>query len=160
MPLLVVLLVTLAAPARAATPDEKALEEIWVMEAKIYAGRARGTMQPYVDAVSKRMLSFPFASPNPIDYAAFVESAKKFGGDKERNLIYLKGFYVTGGNTAVIFTRSHRTVRPDGAPVDEYFDTTHIYAREGRAWKLTSSINRPSNSRDVSSPRPPIDPRA
>ncbi len=161
MPLLLpfVLLASLAAPARAATPEQKALDEIWAMEAKIYAGRASGTMQPYIEAVSKRMLSFPFGAANPIDYSNFVASAKKYAGDKERNLIYLKGFYLTGGNTAVVFTRSHRTVRPDGSPVDEYYDTTHIYAREGKAWKLMSSINRPSDNKDVSSPRPPIDPR-
>ena len=142
-----------------ATSAETALEEIWAMEGRIYAGRARGTMQPYVDAVSKKMLSFPFGTANPVDYAAFVESARKFKGNQERNRIYLKGFYLTGGNTAVVFTRSHRTVRPDGAVVDEYWDTTHIYAREDGRWQLMSSINRASEAKDVSSPRPPLDPR-
>ena len=153
------ILAAVAAPLRAATPAEAALEEIWAMEAKIYAGRATGTMQPYVDAVSRNMLSFPFGTANPIDYVAFVESAKRFKGDKESNRIYLKGFYLTGGNTAVIFYRSHRTVRPEGTVVDEYWDTTHIYAREEGRWWLMSSINRVSDNKDISSPRPPIDPR-
>jgi hypothetical protein len=149
----------LAAPVRAATPAEIALEEIWAMEAKIYAGRASGTMQPYVDAVSRNMLSFPFGTANPVDYAGFVESAKRFKGDKENNRVYLKGFYLTGGNTAVIFYRAHRTVRPEGTVVDEYWDTTHIYAREDGRWRLMSSINRASDNKDISSTRPPIDPR-
>ncbi len=153
------LVASTATPTHAATPAETALEEIWAMEAKIYAGRASGTMQPYVDAVSKNMLSFPFGTANPIDYASFVETAKRFKGDKERNRIYLKGFYLTGGNTAVIFTRSHRTVRPDGSVVDEYWDTTHIYAREQGRWQLMSSINRASDNRDITSTRPPLDPR-
>jgi hypothetical protein len=156
------ILAAVAAPVRAATPAtpaEAALEEIWAMEAKIYAGRASGTMQPYVDAVSKNMLSFPFGTANPVDYAGFVESAKRFKGDKERNRIYLKGFYLTGGNTAVIFYRSHRTVRPEGTVVDEYWDTTHIYAREEGRWRLMSSINRAADNKDISSTRPPIDPR-
>ena len=148
-----------AAPVRAATPAEVAFEEIWAMEAKIYAGRASGTMQPYVDAVSKNMLSFPFGTANPIDYAAFVESARRFKGDKENNRIYLKGFYLTGGNTAVIFYRGHRTVRPEGTVVDEYWDTTHIYAREDGRWRLMSSINRAADNQDITSTRPPIDPR-
>jgi len=153
------IVVVLAAPVRAATPTETALEEIWAMEAKIYAGRASGTMQPYVDAVSRNMLSFPFGTANPVDYAGFVESAKRFKGDKESNRVYLKGFYLTGGNTAVIFYRAHRTVRPEGTVVDEYWDTTHIYAREDGRWRLMSSINRASDNRDISSTRPPIDPR-
>ncbi|MCC6171341.1 MAG: nuclear transport factor 2 family protein [Gammaproteobacteria bacterium] len=145
-----------AVPADAATA--RALDEIWAIEARIYAGRARGTMQPYVDAVSRNMLSFPFGVANPLDYAAFAASAQRFSGDRERNRVFLKGFYLTGGNTAVIFYRSHRTVRPDGAPVDEYWDTTHIYAREADGWKLMSSINRAADSKDLSSPRPPIEP--
>jgi hypothetical protein len=153
------ILMAAAAPARAATPAEIALDEIWAMEAKIYAGRASGTMQPYVDAVSKNMLSFPFGTANPVDYAGFVESAKRFKGDKERNRVFLKGFYLTGGNTAVIFYRAHRTVRPEGTVVDEYWDTTHIYAREDGRWRLMSSINRASDNKDISSTRPPIDPR-
>jgi hypothetical protein len=153
-----------AAPVRAAAPGDaaavdRALEEIWAMEARIYAGRARGTMQPYVEAASKQMLSFPFGVANPVDYASFVESARRFSGDQERNRVFLKGFYLTGGNTAVIFYRAHRTVRPDGTQVDEYWDTTHIYAREPSGWKLVSSINRASDNKDLSSPRPPIDPR-
>jgi hypothetical protein len=151
--------VVLAAPVRAATPTEAALEEIWAMEARIYAGRASGTMQPYVDAVSRNMLSFPFGTANPVDYAGFVESAKRFKGSQENNRVYLKGFYLTGGNTAVIFYRAHRTVRPEGTVVDEYWDTTHIYAREDGRWRLMSSINRASDNRDISSTRPPIAPR-
>ena len=153
------ILAACAAPVRAASPAETALEEIWAMEAKIYAGRASGTMQPYVDAVSRNMLSFPFGTANPVDYDGFVESAKRFKGDKENNRVYLKGFYLTGDNTAVIFYRAHRTVRPEGAVVDEYWDTTHIYAREEGRWRLMSSINRASDNKDISSTRPPIDPR-
>jgi hypothetical protein len=153
------ILAAAAAPVRAVTPTEAALEEIWAMEAKIYAGRASGTMQPYVDAVSRNMLSFPFGTANPVDYAGFVESAKRFKGDKENNRVYLKGFYLTGGNTAVIFYRAHRTVRPEGTVVDEYWDTTHIYAREDGRWRLMSSINRASDNKDIASSRPPIAPR-
>jgi hypothetical protein len=153
------ILATVGAPVRAATPAEVALEEIWAMEAKIYAGRASGTMQPYVDAVSRNMLSFPFGTANPIDYAGFVESARRFKGDKENNRVFLKGFYLTGGNTAVIFYRAHRTVRPEGTVVDEYWDTTHIYAREDGRWRLMSSINRASDNTDITSSRPPIAPR-
>ncbi|MCU0761007.1 MAG: hypothetical protein MUF07_17655 [Steroidobacteraceae bacterium] len=153
-----------AVPVRAGSPQDaaaaaRALEEIWALEAKIYAGRARGTMQPYVEAASRDMLSFPFGVANPVDYASFVESARRFSGDQERNRVFLKGFYLTGGNTAVIFYRAHRTVRPDGKQVDEYWDTTHIYARESSGWKLVSSVNRASDNKDLSSPRPPIDPR-
>ncbi len=159
-PLLVAIALLLAATVvPAATPTEQALEEIWAIEARIYDGRARGTMQPYVEAASRNMLTFPFNAANPQDYAGFVESAKRFTGDKERNRVFLKGFYLTGGNTAVIFYRAHRTVRPDGTVVDEYWDTTHIYAREGAAWKMLSSFNRASDSKDLSSTRPPIAPR-
>jgi hypothetical protein len=160
--LLIATLAPLAEPARAMPPQDaataKALEEIWAMEAAIYAGRARGTMQPYVEAASKNMLTYPFGVANPQDYAAFVESARNFKGDKERNQVFLKGFYLTGGNTAVIFYRAHRTMRPDGKAVDEYWDTTHIYAREAGGWKLLSSINRASENKDITSSRPPIDP--
>jgi hypothetical protein len=157
--LVAVALLCAAAASPAATPTEQALEEIWAIEARIYEGRARGTMQPYVEAASRSMLTFPFNAANPQDYAGFVESAKRFTGDKERNRVFLKGFYLTGGNTAVIFYRAHRTVRPDGTAVDEYWDTTHIYAREASGWKMLSSFNRASDSEDLSSDRPPIAPR-
>jgi hypothetical protein len=158
--LLSAFLALFAPSVRAQTPTEAALEEIWAIEAKIYAGRAAGTMQPYVDAASRDMLTFPFNAVNPSDYADFVETSKRFTGDREHNRVYLKGFYLTGGNsTAVIFYRAHRTMRPDGTVVDEYWDTSHIYAREAGGWKLLSSINRAANSKDISSTRPPIDPR-
>ena len=165
LPALLVLLAPALAPALAAAAPPmdaataRALDEIWAMEAKIYAGRAAGTMQPYVEAASKNMLTYPFGVANPQDYAAFAASSRNFKGDKERNQVYLKGFYLTGGNTAVIFYRAHRTMKPDGTPVDEYWDTTHIYAREEGGWKLLSSINRASDVKDISSTRPPIDPR-
>jgi len=73
--------------------------------------------------------------------------------------VFLKGFYLIGDTTAVIFYRAHRTVRPEGTAVDEYWDTTHIYAREAGKWRLMSSINRASDNKDISSTRPPIAPR-
>ena len=63
LPALLVLLAPALAPALAAAAPPmdaataKALDEIWAMEAKIYAGRAAGTMQPYVEAASKNMLT-------------------------------------------------------------------------------------------------------
>ena len=95
-------LVLVASPARAQTPTEAALEEIWAIEAKIYAGRAAGTMQPYVEAASKDMLTFPFNAVDPSDYDDFVESSKRFTGNQERNRVYLKGFYLTGGNSTAV----------------------------------------------------------
>lgn len=157
--LAVLALLCTAPPLPAATPAEQALEQIWAIEARIYEGRASGTMQPYVEAASRNMLTFPFNAANPQDYAAFVASAGRFTGDKERNRVFLKGFYLSGGDTAVIFYRAHRTVRPDGSQVDEYWDTTHIYAREEGGWKMLSSFNRASDSKDLSSTRPPIAPR-
>jgi hypothetical protein len=150
---------TVAVAAPAAMSADQALEQIWAIETQIYQARARGSMQPYAETVSKHMLSFGFDSANPTGYAQSQVAFKQFSGDHEHNRIYLKGFYVTGGNTAVIFTRSHRTMRPDGTAVDEYFDTTHIYAREEGRWRLMTSFNRPSKNSDVSSSRPPISPR-
>ena len=156
---LLVALVVMPLRAPAATPTDAALDEIWAMEAKIYAGRASGTMQPYVDAVSEKMLSFPFGYSGAMDHAAFVRMAKQFKGNQENNTVYLKGFYLIENTTAVIFYRAHRTVRPDGTAVDEYWDTTHIYAREKGKWRLMSSINRSSDNKEISSTRPPISPK-
>jgi hypothetical protein len=46
------------------------------------------------------------------------------------------------GDTAVIYYVNHRTVMPNGTPVDQTFDNIHVWVRDGADWKVLASMSR------------------
>jgi ketosteroid isomerase-like protein len=50
------------------------------------------------------------------------------------------------GDVALAFYTTHRTLRA-GKPVDETFETLHVWIRKDGAWKLFGAMVRPAANR-------------
>jgi hypothetical protein len=148
---LVALLIGFASsPIKAgATADEtkaaqakEAQETIWAKELAIYAGRAKGDLTPYTSNTSQDYLGWPPTAKHPMDNSALKADGRKMVGEnKEKITTAFEGFTLHG-DTAVIYYLNHRTMKPDGSPVDESFENIHVWVRDGADWKVLGAMSR------------------
>ena len=139
-----IVLVAMAASAQAQTAEEKAAvrDAIWAKEQKIYANRANGNLEYYVQNTSANYVGWPPSAARPLALTGLKEDSKRMVGlTKEKLTMELTDFTLSGG-TAVIYYLNHRTVKPDGTPVDEKFENIHVWTREGTEWRLLGAMSR------------------
>ena len=129
----------LAAAAPAPDPAESV---IWAQEHAIYAGRAAGSVRPYVDQTSPQFLAWPAGAGRPVDRDDLSRSASSVAPGHEVIHSELTGF-TRDGDTAVIYYVNHRTVRPDGTRVDERYANIHVWIRRGAKWQVLGGMSRP-----------------
>ena len=123
--------------------EEQAREEIWAKEQAIFAGRAEGDVQYYVDNASEQYLGWPpgWTTPSGIDQLR-SGAAQMRGMDQEELTLELNGMSFDG-NTAISFFSTHRTRMPDGAAVDQRYENIHVWVYGNGQWRLLSSMGRP-----------------
>lgn len=140
-----VLTLAVAAPALAQSAEERAKVEalLWDKEQKIYLGRAAGGLDYYLSQISENYVGWPPGVAKPSDASALRESAKRMTGNNQEKLTMEKTGFTMEGDTAVIYYKTHRTVRPDGKAVNEQFENIHVYTRRGEDWKLIGALARP-----------------
>ena len=133
-----------AAPAAAPMSAEvtKAKDEIWAKELAIYAGRAKGDVTYYYNNTSADFLAWTYGTPKPFrnDNLAKARTTMK-GQDKEKIDTAFRDFSLHG-DTAIIYYVNHRTMLPNGTPVDQTFDNIHVWVRDGNDWKVLASMSR------------------
>jgi hypothetical protein len=147
--LAVAALVTLCAPSPAALSQtaspvlerDAVKAEIWAKEQAIYAGRGRGDLGPYIASTSKHYVSWPPTVKAPMDYSKLSMSKPGPGMDHEQLAMTFMDFALSG-DTAVIYYRTHMTVRADGAPTDLTYDVTHTWTREDGVWRVVGGMAR------------------
>jgi len=147
--LLGALIVVAVLPARAApTASATAMSDediIWHNEQSIYAGRAEGSLDFYVDHADKDYAGWPPMASKPMDYDALAASAKRAAGQKgevltlEKTLIRIH----RNGKVALAYYKTHRTRRTGGAPVDEVFEDIHVWVKDPEGWRLMGGMARP-----------------
>jgi hypothetical protein len=131
-----------AALAQSANEVSKARDEIWAKEKAIYAGRAKGDTSYYYENSSVDFLAWVYGTPKPFRRDSLAASrATMRTQDKEQLTNEFKDFSLHG-DTAIIYYVNHRTMKPDGTPVDQYFDNIHVWVREGGTWKVLASMSR------------------
>jgi ketosteroid isomerase-like protein len=139
-----VLFLLLAAPqvgfAQSADAVAKAKAEIWAKEKAIYAGRANGSVQYYFDNTSPDYLAWVYGTPKPFRRDVMSGKGQKMK-DKEKIDTQFSDFSLHG-DTAIIYYVNHRTMTPDGTPVDQVFDNIHVWVRDGSDWKVLASMSR------------------
>lgn len=119
-----------------------ARDAIWEKEKRIYKGRAQGGLTYYLENTSARYVGWPPGTPKPSNLEALRRNAAKMGGNNQEKLeMSLTDFTLQDG-TAVIYYETHRTMRPDGTPVDEHFEVIHVWVREAADWKLIGAMAR------------------
>ncbi len=131
-----------AGSALAETPEQvaKIKDQIWAKELQIYAGRAKGSVAYYRDNASPDFLAWTYGTPKPFRIDNFDRAAKTLQ-DHEKIENVFKDFSLHG-DTAIIYYVNHRTVMPDGTPVDQSFDNIHVWVRDGSDWKVLASMSR------------------
>jgi hypothetical protein len=122
-------------PAKA--PDyEETKATLWALEQSIYAGRAKGTMAAYAANQSPYYRAWPVGwgppPPKPVPGAPPLN-----GAHEQLQMTFVDMAY--NGHTAVMMYKDHRTRLPDGTPVDQYFEVTHIWSKEDGQWRLLAA---------------------
>jgi hypothetical protein len=142
----IVLTVVLLPPA-ATTADAmssahaRAQQAVWAREQAIYAGRGRGDLTPYLASTATDFSSWPPQTARPVDYAALKASAASLANSREKLEMTLVEFRLNG-TTAVIYYRTHRTMRADGTVADDHYEVTHTWVREGGNWCVMGGMSR------------------
>ena len=128
--------------AQSAGDVAKAKDQIWAKELAIYAGRAKGDVTYYFENASPDYLAWTYGTPEPFRRDSLGRSrATMAGQDKEKIATVFKDFSLHG-DTAIIYYVNHRTVLPNGTPVDQTFDNIHVWVRDGADWKVLASMSR------------------
>ena len=122
---------------------EAAKAEIWAREQAIYAGRGAGDFGAYVGSIAEGYLAWPPGRPGPIGPEGLKRDAGALVGQTREKLSMELVDFSLNGDTAVIYYRNHRTMRPDGQAVNEVFDNIHVWVRENGAWRLFAGMSRP-----------------
>jgi hypothetical protein len=130
--------------AFAQTAEEKAAarEAVWAKEQGIYANRAKGNLEYYLQNASPNYVGWPPSAARPLALTGLKEDSKRMVGlNKEILSLEFTDFTLSGG-TAVIYYGTHRTMKPDGTVVDERFENIHVWTREGTDWKIVGAMSR------------------
>jgi len=133
-----------AVAAQQHTPEQVATakEEIWALEQSIYASRGEGNFQPYIDGASPNFIApFPSGGWEPGKDGLRRTGAGIKGNSREKLDMNFKAFTLHG-DTAVIYYLNHRTVRPEGEAVDEWYEVIHVWVRDGAGWRILASMPR------------------
>lgn len=135
-------LLTTGCATQPAQSDEDALAEIWAMEQAIYAGRADGDLQPYLNAVSEHYKGWPPGAKVPADLSGLRAMAASVTGMNQEELEMELADFTRSGDTAVIYYHTHRTRLPTGEPVDQRFAIIHVYTLEEGEWRMIGALGR------------------
>lgn len=133
-----------ASPSASADASVAAARDaIWDKEKKIYEGRAQAGLSYYLENTSDRYVGWPPGIPKPSNLDTLRKSSAGFNRKNSEKLELTFTDFTLRDSTAVIYYQTHRTMLPNGTPVDERFDTIHVWVREGADWKLIGAMARP-----------------
>ena len=139
----------------ATTTDE---ELLWSYEQAIYAGRAKGDVSFYVNHADPAYAGWPPQSAEPFGRDELAEQARRAAGHPGEKLVLEKNLIrlTADRKTAMVFYTTHRTVRSDGAAVDERYENIHVWLRRGRDWMIVGGMSRPmpANRAALAAPLP------
>jgi hypothetical protein len=125
----------------AETTSDPLEKQLWSNELQIYAGRAHGNLKYYLDHTSPKFLAWPPISDSPIGNDGLKKTTPRVAAGHEVIHSEPVGF-TQDGDTALIYYVNHRTVRPDGTPVDERFANIHVWIKRNGDWVLLGGMAR------------------
>lgn len=135
----------IAGPAEIAPLQRaQAQEEIWQKEQAIYSARGRGSLAPYIAATAQDYRAWPPGFPVPTDADDLRNGQEAMTALNNEVLEMTFISFALEGDAAVIYYRTHRTVRPDGQAVDEHFEVTHSWVRKDGEWRILGGMARPA----------------
>jgi len=118
-------------------------EIIWAKELAIFAGRAQGNIQPYIDVVHPGFLAWAALTDAPVTRQQFIERYTAVDPLSPGEEVTLKRNAISiEPSLAIVYFTTHRTRRPGGEAVDEYFENIHVWSLHEGDWKVIASMSR------------------
>lgn len=116
---------------------------IWAKELAIYEAWAKTGLDYYIENASEHYVGWPPGSPRPSSLSDLkgMQARLKLPNKEQRNIEF--NDMALEDNTAVLYYTTHRTMLPDGTPVDEWLHICHVWVRDGAGdWKLIGALGR------------------
>lgn len=146
--MVIVILVTLvgiSAPAGADTSSDYAAakEAIWAKELAIYDAWGKTGLDYYIEHASAHYVGWPPGTPHPSSLADLKQmQARLVVPNRDKRDISFEGLALHD-DTAVLYYTTHRTMLPDGTPVDELLHISHVWVRDNTGdWKILGALGR------------------
>lgn len=131
------------ANAQSPAEVEAAKEAIWSKELAIYKARAETGLDYYIANSSPNYIGWPPGIPAPSPLSQLKENQTRIKIPNEEKVELFFDDLAMHGDTAIIYYNTHRTVLPDGTPVDQRYHITHVWTRDTDGdWKLLGAMGR------------------
>lgn len=138
----------LATPAAAEAPSahdahwEAVKQAIWTKELAIYEGRGRGDLSLYLANTADNYIAWPPFNEVPKGNDGLRATGASLAGKTKERLEMTFLDLALNGDTAVVYYKTHRTMRADGTPADERFEVTHTWIMQDGTWKVLGGMAR------------------
>lgn len=116
---------------------------IWSKELAIYDAWAKTGLDYYIANASANYVGWPPGSKKPSSLADLkgMQSRLVLPNQERREITF--DDLALQGDTAVLYYTTHRTMLPDGTPVDELLHICHVWVRDDAGnWKLLGALGR------------------
>jgi hypothetical protein len=122
---------------------EEAKAAIWAKELAIYDAWAETGLDYYIEHSSPHYVGWPPGSPEPfsLDVLKQVQANLDVPNQEKRQITF--DDLALHDDTAVLYYTTHRTMLPDGTPIDELLHICHVWVRDDTGdWKLVGALGR------------------
>ncbi len=122
---------------------ETAKAAIWAKELAIYDAWAKTGLDYYIEHSSPYYVGWPPGAPKPssLDDLKQLQANLNVPNQEKREITF-DGLALQD-DTAVLYYTTHRTMLPDGTPVDELLHICHVWVRDDTGdWKLIGALGR------------------
>lgn len=130
------------APAAHDARWEAVKQAIWPKELAIYEGRSRGDLSLYLASTATNYVAWPPFNEVPKGNEGLRATGAAMAGKTKERLEMTFLDLALNGNTAVVYYKTHRTMRADGTPADEHFEVTHTWVMQNGTWKVLGGMAR------------------
>ena len=117
-------------------------DAIWAKELSIYAGRSRGDLSLYLAETADNYAAWPPFNEVPKGNEGLEATGRSMAGQTKERLEMTFLDLALNGDAAVIYYKTHRTMRADGTPADEHYEVTHSWVLQDGDWKVLGGMAR------------------
>ncbi|WP_232491462.1 nuclear transport factor 2 family protein [Novosphingobium kaempferiae] len=130
------------APAAHDARWEAAKAAIWTKELAIYEGRGRGDLSLYLGNTATNYVAWPPFNEVPKGNEGLRATGAAMKGKTKERLEMTFLDLALNGDTAVVYYKTHRTMKADGSLADEHFEVTHTWVMQDGTWKVLGGMAR------------------
>ena len=122
---------------------ESARKVIWAKELAIYKARAETGLSYYIANSSPNYIGWPPGILSPSPLSQLKKNQERVTAPNSEKLELFFDDFAMHGDTGVIYYNTHRTMLPDGTPVDQRYHIAHVWVKDTNDdWKLLGAMGR------------------